>query len=154
MPLLEKLIHRDTVEIATTPEKIWDFAKNLEAHYKAWHPEDHILFKWTKGEPMTEGAKVYGEEIVGGKLLKLSLTCRDVVPYRSYSFKFSFPLSLFVRYDYIIEPRGDKTAFTAITVLHFPRFARKKVERVMRIGAKHVREEGENMKRLIESGEV
>jgi hypothetical protein len=154
MALLETLVHKDTVEIATTPEKIWDFCANMETNYKKWHPEDHILFKWTRGEPMTEGAKIYGEEIVGGKLLKLSLTCRDVVPYRKYSFKFSFPRSLFVRYDYLIEPRGDKTAFTAIMVLHFPRFVRKKVEQVLEVGSKHVREEGENMKRLIESGAV
>ena len=35
MALLETLVHKDTVEIATTPEKIWDFCSNMEAHYNA-----------------------------------------------------------------------------------------------------------------------
>ncbi len=47
MKLFKPLILTDSIEIKTTPEKIWEFFSNLEKNYKAWHPKDHILFKWT-----------------------------------------------------------------------------------------------------------
>ena len=48
MALFEQIVLEDTVEINTTPEKIWEFWAKMDKHYKAWHPEDHILFQWTK----------------------------------------------------------------------------------------------------------
>ena len=27
-----------------------------EKNYKAWHPKDHVEFKWTKGKPMESGS--------------------------------------------------------------------------------------------------
>jgi hypothetical protein len=150
MALLEKIVLKDTVTIRTTPEKIWQFWADMDKNYKSWHPEDHILFRWTKGKPMSEGSTVYGEEVVGGKLLKLKLTCADVVPGRKFALKYSFPASLFCKYEYLIEPEGTNTTFTAITYLKYPRFARKRMQTVIEVGKKHVREEGENLKKLLE----
>ena len=48
MPLCKRLLLSHSVDINTTPEKIWDFFKNLDKNYTTWHPKDHILFKWTK----------------------------------------------------------------------------------------------------------
>jgi len=39
----------------------WDFFYHLDRNYKSWHPEEHIVFKWT-GEPMKIGSKYYAEE--------------------------------------------------------------------------------------------
>ncbi len=150
MALLEQTILEDTVEIKTTPEKIWEFWANMDKNYKAWHPQDHILFQWTKGQPMEEGSKVYAEETVGGKLLKLKVTCVDVVPYKKFSLRLPFPDLLFASYKYVIEPRGDKTAFTAFTYLRYPGFTRKRIAAVIEVGKKHVKEEGENSKKILE----
>jgi len=139
------------VEIDTTPEEIWQFWVDMDQNYKEWHPEDHILFRWTRGEPMEEGSRVYAEETVGGRLLKLKVTCVDVVPNRKFAFVLSFPASLFAKYEYLIEPRGEKTAFTAYTYLNYPGFAQKRIQSVVEIGKKHVKEEGENLKRILES---
>ena len=151
MRLFQRLVLEDTVEINTTPEEIWRFWANMDKNYKAWHPEDHILFRWTKGVPMEEGSRVYAEETVAGKLLKLRLTCVDVVPNRGFALVFPFPASLFARYEYKIEPRGQKTAFTAYTHLKYPRFAHERIKSVVEVGKKHVREEGENLRRILES---
>jgi hypothetical protein len=40
MPLFKQLVLKDSIEIKTTPEKIWEFFTNLEQNYKTWHPED------------------------------------------------------------------------------------------------------------------
>ena len=97
---------------------------------------------------MEEGSKIYAEEIVGGKLLKLKVTCMDVIPERKFALVLPFPQSLFARYEYLIEPSGAKTAFTAFTYLKYPGFARRRIESVVEAGEKHVREEGENLKRI------
>jgi hypothetical protein len=47
------LVHE--VNINASPKKIWDFLINIEKNYKAWHPDDHILFHWTKGAPFEKG---------------------------------------------------------------------------------------------------
>ena len=150
MAPFERIVLKDTVEIETTPEKIWEFWANMDKNYKAWHPQDHILFSWIKGKPMEEGSKIYAEETVGGKLLKLKVTCVDVVPNRKFALTLPFPRSLFCKYEYLIEPRGAKTAFTAFTYLKYPGIARKRIELVVEVGKKHVREEGENLKKILE----
>ena len=150
MALFEQIVLEDTVEINTTPDKIWEFWANMNINYKAWHPEDHILFQWTKGRPMEEGSKIYAEEVVGGQLLKGNVTCVNVVPDRKFVLKLPFPRSLFCKYEYLIEPTRAKTAFTALTHLKYPGFARKRIQAVIEVGKKHVKEEGENLKRSLE----
>ena len=151
MRLFQRLVLEDTVEIDATPEAVWQFWANMDKNYKAWHPEDHVLFQWVKGRPMGEGSRIYAEETVGGRLLKLKLTCVDVVPNRQFALVFSFPASLFAKYEYKIEPGGQKTAFTASTHLKSPCCAQKRMQSAVEIGKKHVREEGENLRRILES---
>jgi len=151
MKLFHQIVLEDTIEIKTTPEKIWEFWVDMDKNYKAWHPEDHILFRWTKGRAMEESSNIYAEETVGGKLLKGKVTCVDVVPNRKFALKLTFPKSLFVKYEYLIESRGANTAFTAYTYLKYPGFARKRIEAVIEVGKKHVKEEGENLKKILEN---
>jgi len=122
---------------------------------KVWHHEDHILFRWTKGRPTEEGSKIYAEEIVcGGGLLKLKVTCVDVVPNREFGLKLLFPAPFFAKYKYLIETRGANTAFTAYTYLKYPGFAQKRIQSAIEVGKKHIRGEGENLKRNLEGGKL
>jgi hypothetical protein len=73
---------KDSIEIKATPEKIWDFFVDLEKNYKSWHPEDHVVFEWTKGKPMELGSHFYAEEIMGGKVVKIKGFACEVVPNR------------------------------------------------------------------------
>ncbi|UCG83474.1 MAG: hypothetical protein JSW38_01240 [Dehalococcoidia bacterium] len=147
MALFERVVLKDTVEINTTPDRVWEFWVNMDKNYRSWHPQDHVLFRWTRGKPMEEGSKKYAEETVGGKLLKLKVVCMDVVPKRKFTLALPFPQSLFARYEYLIEPRGAKTAFT---YLKYPGFARRGIESAADVGKKHVKEEGENLKTILE----
>lgn len=155
MRLFERLVLKDSIEIAATPEEIWDFFANLERNYKAWHPEDHVVFKWTKGRPMESGSSWYGEEILGGKLWKGKGTIGEVVPKIKIVFKSSFPTSIVSPgFEWHIEPKGTGSVFTAVSYVRCCEFwrlmARNHVDANIEAGKKHVKEEGENLKRLLE----
>jgi len=159
MALFKQLVLKDAIEIKTTPEKIWEFFYNLEQNYKTWHPEDHIIFQWTKGKPMEVGSNFYAEEFVMGKIKKIKGTISEVIPYRKIVFKYSFPLSLVSPgFEWQIEPKGSYSVFTALSYIRAERIMRillkyseyKGMETLIEVGEKHVKEEGENLKKILE----
>ena len=154
MSLFSQLVLSDSIEIKTTPEKIWEFFTNLEKNYRAWHPQDHILFKWTKGKPMESGSNWYGEEVVRGKVFKLKGTIGEVIKNRKIVFKYSFPISLVApRFEWLIESKGMNSIFTAKSYLRagdlFYKLSRKEMETKIEMHNQHVREEGENLKKIL-----
>jgi len=155
MSLFTQLVLRDSIEIKTTPERIWKFFTNLEQNYKIWHPKDHVLFKWTEGKPMESGSSWYGEEVLGGDLRKLKGTIGEVIPNRKIVFKYAFPLSLVSPgFEWLIEPKGSHSVFTAVGYVRCIRFyrliAKKHVDTSIEVGKKHIREEGGNLKKILE----
>ena len=70
MALLKDLTLKDSIEIKTTPEKIFDFLTNLvdNESYRAWHPNDHVALRWIEGQPWEERSVVLAEEYIHGKL--------------------------------------------------------------------------------------
>ena len=60
---------KDSVEIKTTPEKIFDWFKNLDKHFTEWHPDHKKFVKVTGGTD--KGDIVYFEECVDGKWYKV-----------------------------------------------------------------------------------
>ncbi len=53
MKLMEDVILKHSIEIRTTPEKIFEFFYSLkdDKSYRAWHPDDHVALLWLKGLP-------------------------------------------------------------------------------------------------------
>ncbi|MFC1512162.1 SRPBCC domain-containing protein [Candidatus Latescibacterota bacterium] len=117
MGLLEEVILTDSIEIRTTPEKIFDFFVKIvdDKSYHAWHPDDHVTFRWIKGQPWEEGSVVYAEEYMHGKLHKLKFVISKIIPNRRIEYT---PLSRLLRIyfpknTFSIEPKGDICVFTA-----------------------------------------
>ncbi len=155
MALFKQLELKDSIEIKT-PEKIWAFFTDLEKNYKTWHPEDHVLFKWTEGKPMESGSKFYAEEYVMGKIKEYEGTISESVPNRRIVFKCSFPISIVSpKFEWLIEPKGLNSVFTAKTYMRCERFfrilMRKGFDILVEVGKKHMKEEGENLKEILES---
>jgi len=143
------------VEIHTTPDKIWDFLINIEKNYQAWHPEDHILFRWTKGCPFEVGASFYAEQYMLGHKVKYKGKIIECVPDKKITMKFSFPLSLITeKIEMIIENEGTYSIFRHLTYMRFKFLSRtifkKRNMKMLTDMDHHVRAEGENMKRLLE----
>jgi hypothetical protein len=149
------LVLKDIVEIKATPEKIWAFFIDLEKNYKSWHPQDHVLFRWTKGRPMATGSCFYAEELMKGKVKKFRGRIGEVVPYRKIVFINSFPVStLSPKFEWQIEPGGVNSIFIAVNYMRGEKILRRLLkdgmEDLIEIGKKHMKEEGENLKEILE----
>jgi uncharacterized protein YndB with AHSA1/START domain len=157
MPLCKRLLLRHSVDINTTPEKIWEFFKKLDTNYTIWHPKDHIVFKWTEGSPLEQGSRCYAEQYVNGKVTKYNAVLSEIIPNRKIVFKWSYPVSIVSpKVEWILEPIGNKTRFTAITHFRaghlFKSVFKKGMEKLIHEHDKHVAFEGENLKKLMEDG--
>lgn len=159
MALREDIVLTNSIEIKTTPEKIFDFFAHLidDESYRAWHPDDHVALRWIKGQPWEEGSVLYAQEYLHGKLHKMKLVITKVIPNRRIEFA---PLSRFLRIffprnSFAIEPKGDICIFTTTGCLRvgwFVKiFAKGKLALGLSSARKHMKEEGENLKRIVES---
>ena len=159
MKLLEEITLENSIEIRTTPEKIFNFFYNLvdDESYRAWHPEDHVTLRWLKGKPWEEGSIVYAEEYFHGKLHKIKFEIIKVVPNRLIEFAPALRLLriYFPKNSFIIEPKSETTIFTA--TLSFKvgwivkTFFKNKLEEGISLSKKHIKEEGENLKKILEA---
>jgi hypothetical protein len=159
MGLLEEVILTDSIEIHTSPDKIFNFFTQIvdDESYKAWHPDDHVSFRWIKGEPWQEGSVIYAQEYIHGKLHNLKFVVTKVIPNKLIEYT---PLSrllriYFPRNTFSIEQKGDTCIFTASGVLRVGKlaktFAKNQLDRGLESVKKHMKEEGHNLKRILES---
>lgn len=147
------MILTDSIKIKASPEEIFSFLIGLKdtESYKAWHP-DHVVMRWIKGEPFTEGSIAYFEEYLHGKIHKARFICTKVVPNRLIEYQPPFPLSIiFSGNQFIIETadEGDCIFKATVKVRMGPlsrRLSRRQLDGVKR----HMKEEGENLKAMVE----
>ena len=159
MKMLEDITLKNSIEIKTTPEKIFDFLIHIvdDESYRAWHPDDHVALCWIKGKPWEEGSVAYAEEYIHGKLHKVKFLIAKVIPNRKIEFRPLFWLwrIYFPKNTFIIEPKGETCVFTttvSIRVGWFVKtFAKNKLEFGLSCVEKHMKEEGENLKKILES---
>ena len=143
----------DTIEIKATPQEVFAWLTSLKRRqdYQSWHP-DHVDLRWTRGEPFAEDSIVYFQEYIHGKLHKASFLCTQTVPNKLIEYKPMFPWSLFMpTCKFVMEPKNhDACLFTATINLRvgplFQKFGGRQIEAVKR----HMKEEGENLKRTLE----
>jgi len=149
------IILEDSINIKTTPEKIWDFFVHMDENYVAWHPEDHILFRWIKGKPLEEGTIDYFEEYIHGRIHKMETSYTRIIPYREIEFRPTHPiLRIFLpKSTFTITPKDGYCTFTARNYFRLgPISLRSKlVKHRLELVKKHMIEEGENLKKLLES---
>ncbi len=159
MQILEDIFVSESIEVRTTPNKVFDFLCNIvdDDSFRAWHPQDHVTFRWLKGLPWQEGSIAYSEEYLHGKLQKAKIIVTKVVPNRKIIY---VPLSHYIRkfvpeMGFHIEPKGKYCVFTATSHGRFPRLIKillkKKYDKNLASVIKHIKEEGENLKKTLES---
>ena len=151
---------KDSIEIKATPDRVFEWLaqrfKDKES-YQAWHP-DHVDIRWIKGEPLQEGSILYAEEYLHGDLHKLKFRITKIVPNRVIEYRSLFPLSILAPGNtFLIEPKGgNRCIFTAMGSLRIPRWLFEKLHKKhkgkIEATEKHMKEEGENLKRALEKG--
>jgi len=158
MVFLEDVILTDSIAIKTTPDKIYNFLTSIvdDKSYKAWHKDDHVGFRFLKGKNWAEGSVIYAEEYIHGKLHKLKLKITKVVPNKKIEYA---PVSRLLRIyfpknEFVIEQQGDFCLFVASGTYRLGWIAKTFFKEAIKDGLngvkKHMREEGENLKRILE----
>jgi hypothetical protein len=140
----------DTIKIRSTPERFFAFFQQMEQNYLKWHP-DHRLFRWEEGRGLREGVTFYFEEVIGGKLMKKKVVFTRIEPGRHIEFTFTnLLLRLILRASFSGSTRQRKHQLFAEIRSDGSIGAwlnRKEFDAVRT----HMREEGENLKRILEA---
>ena len=124
----------------------------------------HQNLSWADGgqttgdrfEPWVEGSVIYAEEYIHGKLHKFKFKILKIVPDQRIEYT---PVSRFIRMffpknEFLIEQKKDACVFTAAGTYRVGWIGKilfnKAIEKGLSSVKKHMREEGENLKRLLE----
>ena len=159
MSFFEDVVLQDSIEIKTNPESIFGFLTSIvdDDSYRAWHNEDHVSFQWLKGRPWEKNSILYAEEYIHGKLHKLKFQITEIVTNKRIEY---VPTSRFVRKffpknEFIFEPNGDSCQFIAKGTYRVGKigkiFFKRSIEKALSSVKKHMREEGENLKKILET---
>jgi uncharacterized protein YndB with AHSA1/START domain len=149
---------RDTIIIDAPVERVYScLVKSLQdlESYRAWHPE-HESIEWLKGNPVEVDSLVHIKEYLNGVLTGLTIRFVEVVPNQLIRYRVRFPISIIApenRFEF--EPLGETLCrFTAYGCIRMPMWLFIKShpahEGKLKGSMKHMKEEGENLKRMAE----
>ena len=102
------IILRDTVEIRTSPEQIFDFFVHFREHFMAWHP-DHVRCWYLQDGPLREGSIFFEQEYLHTKVRTLEFHVTRLVPCSRIEYK----IPPMVKGAFVIEQREPDVLFTA-----------------------------------------
>lgn len=147
-----RMILQETTNVKAPPKEVYRFFEEMEGNYERWHP-DHITYRWTEGIGMEQGTEAYFEERIAGKLQKKTVTFVEVTPDRYIEFK---PTSLLVgllmpHISFTIDARSDGCELTQRIKVRTGPIGARLNKREFDAVRTHMREEGENLKRILET---
>lgn len=142
----------DTTWIRAAPEQVFAFFEAMDANYLRWHPA-HRLFRWERGQGLEEGVVFYFEEVIGGKLMKKRVEFTRIELNRHVEFTFANRILRLIlpRLLFHIEPEAGGARFTAEIHLRTGPIGAWLNRREFAAVQQHMREEGENLKRILEA---
>ena len=144
-------ILQDSIEINTKPEKIFQWFKDLDKHYEEWHPDHVSCQKLTPTNELSIGDIFCYEEYLHGELHKLKFKLTKLEENKLIEFKTQFPFSMICPGgSFLIEPTAEKTLFTATLSFRVGRLLSKLLKSRVEAFKLHMKEEGENLKKLLE----
>ena len=146
------MILSQTTMIAAPAERIFSFFDHMEKNYTRWHP-DHIAFRWLQEGRQAVGNRFYFEERIHGQHLKRTMRYAKVEPGRLIEFVPDNALIRFFlrRVSFIIEPCGDRCRFTQEVQIVIGPIGRRLNRKGLAAVEKHMRDEGENLKAIMET---
>jgi len=144
---------RHEIEIDASPQRVYAFFEKIEQNYAKWHP-DHRVFRWVTDGGLKQGAVAYSEQMMHGKLHKLRARFTKVIPNRIVEFKWVNPIIRFFapRNVWIFEATDTGCKFIAEGDVRIGWISSrmKRVRIALDQGRAHLKEEGENLKQLVE----
>ena len=137
--------------IRAHPEKLFAFFLAMETNYLRWHP-DHVCFRWLEKAELRTGAGFYFEERIGGKLLKKTVTFTRIIPGELIEFApVSKIFALFLpRISFAVSRGAEGFSVMQEIVIRTGPIGASLNRREFNAVSEHMRQEGENLKRLLE----
>jgi hypothetical protein len=159
MAFFEDVVLTDSIKIETTPEEIFNFLTSIkdDDSYRAWHKSDHITFRWIQGHPWRVGSIMYAEEYFHGKRHKFKFMVTEIAPNEKivYSPVSGILKMFFPKNEFLIKDRGESSLFIASVYFRVGwignKFFQKSINEGLASVKKHMKEEGENIKLILES---
>jgi len=145
----------DTVTIDAPAEAVWAWLRDLPRHYLEWHPA-HTRAEWTAGGPGQRGARLRIDEVLHGEPHTLHMVVTEISeePARMrLAYRISGRVGLLIpkgRFEVVRDDGG--CIFTAGLHVRAPRLAARLFRRQYLDLKTHLREEGANLKALLERG--
>lgn len=145
------MILADSVRIRTTPGRVFAFFEGMADNYLRWHP-DHLSFRWVAGRGIAEGVTFHFEERIGGKLLRKTVRLTRVLPDRLIEFAPTNRLFRLIlpSIAFAIEVDGAGVIVRQTIRLRIGPLGAWLNRREFAAVARHMSEEGRNMRRLLE----
>lgn len=142
---------RDSVHIDAAPEQVWSWLTDLPEHYTEWHP-DHVSAEWERGDFRRTGSIMTAIEFLGGRREELRFELTYVDPPGCIEYRFKGPHALLLAGGAFNVAGDDGGArFTACIRYRFGILTERLFRRRITTLRTHMREEGENLKRLVEA---
>jgi hypothetical protein len=137
--------------IRATPSTIFAFFAQMDANYLRFHP-DHVEFRWLDPPALQPGVRFYFAERVGGKLLKKTVAFTRVEPPSLIEFA---PTNVIFRFflpriTFRISSTAEGITVTQEIQLRIGPLATWLNRRELDAVRLHMRQEGDNLKRLLE----
>jgi hypothetical protein len=141
---------KHSIRINKSPKAMIGWLSHFTDNYKSWHP-DHVSAKWIKGNNFSEGSILYSEEYLGGQLEKLRFKVTKVIKNERIEYDILFPESIICpKGSFSIKPCKKGIIFTATLSFRFGYLLSKLFPRKLKAIKRHMKEEGENLKKLLE----
>lgn len=142
---------RDSVQINSPSEPIWEWLADLSEHNLEWHP-DHVSAEWEQGEPNQVGSILRAVEDLGGHREVLRFEMTSIHPPSGFEYRMRGPISMLLPGgSFVVIPADEGSRFTASISYRFGRLSERLFKGRMAALRRHMEEEGENLKRIIES---
>ncbi len=158
MPFLHDVVVSESIEIRTSPEKLFSYLIGIvdDEGFKTLNA-DNLGFRWLEGEPWAEGSIAYAEKHLHGKPHGFRFVITTVVPNRHILYRPTSRLTrmFFPKKEFVIEQASDRCRFISSATFRTGWIGRKlfgkKIDDGLTVFAAYLREEGRNLKRILEA---
>ena len=143
---------KDSIRINKSPKEIFYWLDYFTDKYRLWHP-DHVMAKWIKGNKFSKGSILYSEEYLGKELEKLKFKITRVVKNKLVEYRLLFPESIICSGgSFSVKPYKKGSIFTTTLSFRMGYLLSKLFPFKLKAIKKHMKEEGENLKKILEKG--
>ena len=158
MPFFERIVITESIEIKTTPEKVFNYLTSIvnDEGFKKLN-SNNVSFRWTKGQPWKLGSVAHAEKYLHGKLHKFEFIITQITPNKHIEYMPTSKLMrmIFPKKEFVLENKNGHCFFNSSATVRIgwigKTFFKKAIDEGLSNFRMYLKEEAENLKRLLET---